>query len=182
MNIFLTGLPGIGKTTIIKKVIEKLNRSTCGFFTNEEREGETRVGFKVETLFGMQGVLAHKDLKSKYRVGNYGIAVTGFEKIVSRELERCLRGSSIIIIDEIGKMELFSRRFQDLVLECLDAPNPVLGTIMYGHHPFVERIKKREDVKIFEVTRKNRNQMVNLLVNELAGEGKAKVSSGGKKV
>ena len=79
-------------------------------------------------------------------------------------------------------MELFSRRFQDLVLECLDAPNPVLGTIMYGHHPFVERIKKREDVKIFEVTRKNRNQMVNILVSELAGEGKAKVSSGGKKV
>jgi nucleoside-triphosphatase THEP1 len=157
-----------------------LNRSTCGFFTTEVREGETRVGFSVETLFGMQGTLAHKDLKSKYRVGNYGIAVTGFEKIVSRDLERCLRGSSIIIIDEVGKMELFSRRFQDLVLQCLDAPNPVLGTIMYGHHPFVERIKKREDVKIFEVTRKNRNQMVNILINELAGGSKAKVSSGEK--
>jgi nucleoside-triphosphatase len=174
MNIFLTGLPGIGKTTIIKKVIEKLNRSTCGFFTTEEKEGETRVGFKVETLFGMQGMLAHKELKSKYRVGNYGIAVTGFEKIVSRELERCLRGSSIIIIDEIGRMELFSRRFQELVLACLDAPNPVLGTIMHGYHPYVEKVKKREDVKIFEVTKQNRNQLVDLLVKEL---GEEKLSS-----
>ncbi len=176
MNIFLTGLPGIGKTSIIKKVIEKLNRSTCGFFTMEEKAGETRVGFNNETLFGMQGVLAHRDLKSKYKVGGYGIAVTGFEKIVSRELERCLRGSSIIIIDEVGKRELFSRRVQELVLVCLDAPNPVLGTIMYGHHPFVEKLKNRTDVKIFEVTRKNRNQLVNELVKELSNSSKPKVT------
>lgn len=170
MNYFLTGLPGIGKTTIIKKVIEKIERSTCGFFTTEIRVGENRVGFSVKTLFGMEGVLAHKEFKSKYRMGSYGISVTGFEKIVSRELERCLRGHSIIIIDEIGKMELFSRRFQELVLICLDAPNPVLGTIMHGYHPFVEKVKKREDVKIFEVDKQNRNQMVNILMGEFKKE------------
>jgi len=180
MNYFLTGLPGIGKTTIIKKVIEKLGKPACGFFTTEIKVGETRVGFSVQTLFGMEGVLAHKDFKSKYRVGRYGVAVTGFEKIVSRELERCLRGKSIIIIDEVGKMELFSRRFQELVLNCLDAPNPVLGTIMYSYHPLVEKVKKREDVKLFEVTKKNRNQMVDILVKELKGEDKSGISSGGK--
>ncbi|MDH4222458.1 MAG: NTPase [candidate division Zixibacteria bacterium] len=167
MNYLLTGLPGIGKTSIIKEVIEKLGMSACGFFTSEIKEGESRVGFSVQTLFGMEGVLAHKEFRSKYRVGGYGVAVSGFEKIVSRELERCLRGKGIIIIDEIGKMELFSRRFQELVLVCLDAPNPVLGTIMFGYHPYVEKVKKREDVKVFEVTKKNRNQLVELLVEEI---------------
>lgn len=177
MNYLLTGLPGIGKTTIIKKVIEKLGKSACGFFTTEIKVGEARVGFSVQTLFGMEGVLAHKEFRSKYRVGSYGVAVTGFEKIVSRELERCLRGKSIIVIDEIGKMELFSRRFQELVLACLDAPNPVLGTIMRGYHPYVEKVKAREDVKIFEVTKQNRNQLVDLLVKELSGEKKSSTSS-----
>lgn len=180
MNYLLTGLPGIGKTTVIKKVIEKLNKSACGFFTAEIKVGETRVGFSVQTLFGMEGVLAHKEFKSKYRVGGYGVGVTGFEKIVSRELERCLRGKSIIIIDEIGKMELFSRRFQELVLICLDAPNPVLGTIMYSYHPLVVRVKEREDVKIYEVTKKNRNQLVDILVEELKGEESNRISSGKK--
>ncbi len=177
MNYLLTGLPGIGKTTIIKKVIEKSGKSSCGFFTTEIKVGESRVGFSVQTLFGMEGVLAHREFRSKYRVGGYGVAVTGFEKIVSRELERCLRGKSLIIIDEIGKMELFSRRFQELVLNCLDAPNPVLGTIMHGYHPYVEKVKAREDVKIFEVTRQNRNQLVDLLVKELGGEKKSSTPS-----
>jgi len=180
MNYFLTGLPGIGKTTIIKKVIEKMNKSTCGFFTSEIKVGENRVGFSVQTLFGMEGVLAHKEFKSKYRVGGYGVGVTGFEKIVSRELERCLRGKSIIIIDEIGKMELFSRRFQELVLICLDAPNPVLGTIMYSYHPFVVRVKEREDVKIYEVTKKNRNQLVDILVEEFKCGDNSRIPSGEK--
>jgi len=159
MNIFLTGLPGIGKTTIIKKVIEKLNRSTCGFFTNEEREGETRVGFKIETLFGMQGVLAHKDLKSKYRVGNYGIAVTGFEKIVSRELERCLRGSSIIIIDEIGKMECMSPQFVTAMRALLHSRKPVVATIARRGGGFITEVKARKDAELWEVTRANRDGM-----------------------
>lgn len=167
MNYLLTGHPGVGKTTIIKKIIEKLKLPAGGFYTEEIREDNVRMGFAVATLSGFKGVLAHRNFKSRYKVGNYGVGVYTLNRIGVKEIQMCLMEKKIIVIDEIGKMELLSPQFQEVVEKALNADNPVLGTVTLAHHPFAQKVKAREDVKIFEVTRENRDEILKTLTKEL---------------
>jgi len=170
MNYLLTGLPKSGKTTIIKKLVQKLEGPAGGFFTEEIKEDNIRVGFSIRTLSGKEGILSHKNFKSKYRVGKYGVGINTLDKIGVKEIEDSLEKGKIIIIDEIGKMELFSKGFQDVVWRALESKNPLVATIIFVKHPFADKVKKRTDVKVFEVTKKNRNELVEVLVKKLKKE------------
>jgi len=167
MNYLLTGHPGVGKTTIIKKLIEKLKLPAGGFYTEEIREDNKRTGFAVATLSGFKGVLAHRNLKSRYKVGEYGVGVYTLNRIGVKEIQMCLMEKKLIVIDEIGKMELLSPQFQGMVEKALDADNPVLGTITLARHPFAQKVKDRDDVKIIEVTKENRDKVLKTLTKEL---------------
>jgi nucleoside-triphosphatase len=167
MNYLLTGHPGVGKTTIIKKLIEKLKLPAGGFYTEEIREDNMRMGFAIVTLSGLKGVLAHRNFKSRYKVGSYGVGVYTLDRIGVKEIQMCLVEKKVIVIDEIGKMELLSPQFQAVVQKALDADNLVLGTITLAHHPFAEKVKARDDVKIYEVTRENQDQVLKTLTKEL---------------
>lgn len=167
MNYLLTGPPRSGKTTIIKEIIQRLGESAGGFYTEEIRRKGVRVGFSIKTLFGQEGTLSHIDFKSKYRVGKYGVNLDTLDKIGSKEIEKALAQNKIIIIDEIGKMELFSNRFKDLVGEALDSENPVLATIIFVKHPFADRVKRRKDVKIVDVSKKSKTEVVDSIIKEL---------------
>jgi nucleoside-triphosphatase len=167
MNYLLTGHPGVGKTTIIKKAIEKLKLPAGGFYTEEIREDDMRVGFAVVTLSGLKGVLAHRNFKSRYKVGNYGVGVYTLNRIGVKEIQGCLLEKKIIVIDEIGKMELLSTQFQEAVEKALNADNPVLGTITLARHPFAQKVKTRDDVKMFEVTKENQDEVFKALIKEL---------------
>jgi len=167
MNYLLTGHPGVGKTTIIKKLIEKLKLLAGGFYTEEIREDKVRMGFAVVTLSGFKGVLAHRNFKSRYKVGNYGVGIYTLNRIGVKEIQMCLMERKMIVIDEIGKMELLSPQFQGVVEKALNADNTVLGTITLARHPFVQRVKARDDVKIIEVTKENRDEVFKALTKEL---------------
>jgi nucleoside-triphosphatase len=167
MNYLLTGHPGVGKTTIIKKALEKLKLLAGGFYTEEIREDDKRMGFAIATLSGLKGVLAHRNFKSRYRVGEYGVGVYTLNRIGVKEIQMCLIEKKIIVIDEIGKMELLSPQFQEVVEKALNADNPVLGTVTLARHPFAQKVKSRDDVKIFEVTKENRDEVLKALIKEL---------------
>jgi nucleoside-triphosphatase len=167
MNILLTGHPGVGKTTIIRKVIQKLKIPAGGFYTEEIRENDLRMGFAVVTLSGFKGVLAHRNFKSRYKVGQYSVGVYTLNRIGVKEIEMCLMEKKLIVIDEIGKMELLSPQFQAAVEKALDADNPVLGTITLARHPFIQKIKARKEVKIVDVTKENRDEVLKVLTKEL---------------
>jgi nucleoside-triphosphatase len=167
MNYLLTGHPGVGKTTIIKKLIDKLKLPAGGFYTEEIREDNMRMGFAIVTLSGLKGVLAHRNFKSSYKVGDYGVGVYTLERIGVKEIQMCLVEKKVIVIDEIGKMELLSPEFQEAVKKALDADNLVLGTITLARHPFAEKVKARDDVKIYEVTRENQDEVLKVLSKEL---------------
>ena len=167
MNYLLTGHPGVGKTTIIKKLIEKSKLPAGGFYTEEMREDNVRTGFAVVTLSGFKGVLAHRNFKSRHKVGKYGVGVHTLNRIGVTEIELCLVEKKVIVIDEIGKMELLSPRFQEAVWKALDAENPVLGTITLARHPFAQKVKERDDVKIYEVTKENQDEILKALTKEL---------------
>lgn len=167
MNYLLTGHPGVGKTTIIMRLVDKLKLPAGGFYTQEIREDNIRKGFAVVTLSGFKGVLAHRNFKSRYRVGDYGVGVYTLNRIGVKEIEMCLMEKKIIVIDEIGKMELLSPQFQAVVEKALNADNPVLGTITLARHPFAQKVRERDDVRIIEVTRENRDEVLKTLIKDL---------------
>ena len=158
-NILLTGRPGIGKTSIIKEVLESLNLDAGGFYTKEIREGGIRKGFEIIALNGRKGILAHVDCKSSYRVSRYGVNIKDLEEIAAPTIESALRDKECIIIDEIGRMELYSPKFCSWVKKALDSEKKVLGTIQAGHNEFLDSIREREDTKIIEVTFENREKI-----------------------
>jgi nucleoside-triphosphatase len=162
MNILITGKPGVGKTTLIQKVVQG-HENLCGFFTKEIRENRKRVGFAIETMDGRKGVLAHVSIKSPFRVSKYGVNLEDIDEVCvpSLSVEGCL-----IIIDEIGKMELFSEKFKQKVEEALDT-GKVVATIMEQSHPFTDKVKRRKDVKVFVLTEDKRNELVTILKMEL---------------
>ncbi|MGB8657909.1 MAG: NTPase [Candidatus Zixiibacteriota bacterium] len=167
MNYLLTGHPGVGKTTIIRKVIGKLKLPAGGFFTEEIRENDMRMGFAIVTLSGFKGVLAHRNFKSRYKVGDYGVGVYTLNRLGVKEIQMCLMEKKFIVIDEIGKMELLSPQFQDVVEKALNADNPVIGTITLANHPFAQKVRNRTDVKIFEVTKENQEKILKALTAQL---------------
>ncbi len=157
-NIFITGKPGIGKTTLIKRICNKLG-GVGGFFTEEIREGRARVGFRVQSFDGTQGILSHISVQSRFRVGKYKVDVETFEEIGVASVEQALQNGRIVVIDEIGKMELFSERFKEVVRMVLDSPQNVLATVPLYSIPFVDTFKMRNDVQLIEITFENRNQL-----------------------
>lgn len=159
MNILLTGRPGVGKTTIIREVIDSLDLDAGGFYTQEIREGGVRKGFEIRTLDGKCGILAHVDCKSPFRVSKYGVNVNDLEGIAAKSITDALGKKPYIIIDEIGRMELYSPKFQRAVKEALDSPSAVLGCIQARHNPFLDGIRVRDDTRIIEVTHQNRGNL-----------------------
>jgi nucleoside-triphosphatase len=161
-KILITGKPGIGKTTVIKKIFQKLGNKAVGFFTEDYRDLKThrRKGFKVITFDGKEEILADVNLKSNYKVGKYGVNIKGFEKVAVPVLEKALNSKDkIIIIDEIGKMEFYSQKFRNLIWEIMKDPElKVIATISQkDFHPIIKKIKNLPDVEIVEVKQENRN-------------------------
>jgi len=158
-NIFITGKPASGKTTLIIEIIKELNLNAGGFYTLEIREKGVREGFKITTLDGEEGILAHIDIKSPYKVSKYKVNIKDLEEIGVKSISDALKESKTVIIDEIGLMEMKSEKFKKAVLTALNSKSKVLGTIRLEHHPFTDKIKARKDTKIFHLTRENREEI-----------------------
>jgi nucleoside-triphosphatase len=166
-TILLTGRPRVGKTTIIKDVVRRLPGQAGGFYTEEMRERGRRQGFKIVTLDGREGVLAHVDIESRMRVSKYGVNLADLEDIGVAAIREAIAEKDYVVIDEIGKMELFSRTFRDAVWEAIYSNKPVLGTITLSFHPWAEGVKALPQVTTVEVTKDNRNKMARQILGLL---------------
>jgi nucleoside-triphosphatase len=164
-NIFLTGAPSSGKTTIIKKVIEAIGLPANGFYTEEERIAGKRVGFLMKTLDGKMGYLAHQDIRTDVCIRRYGVSIENIETIAVPSIIPVNR--NVIILDEIGKMECFSEVFRQAAIKALDSPNIVMGTITFGGDDFIMGIKNRKDIEIHEVTPDNRDSLPDLIKRKI---------------
>lgn len=167
-SIFLiTGRPGIGKTTLIKKLASFLNpKYICGFYTEEIREKNERVGFKIITFNNGEEILAHINFQSPYKVSKYYVNVQNFEKLIIPEL-MLANERKIILIDEIGKMELFSKKFKEKIIKIFQLERIIVATIPISKIEFIERLKSSPKVKIYEINFENRNQLVKILREEI---------------
>ncbi len=171
IKVLLTGLPRSGKTTIIKKVIPELKRGyqLYGFYTEEIVENNERVGFEIITVDGEREILAHKTkILSTIQLKSYRINLSGFEKVALESLKRGLARNiknPLFIIDEIGKMELLSKEFRLLVTKLFDRPYNILATAPLRDLPFTRQLKKRSDLQIIEVTKKERDFLPERIIN-----------------
>ena len=160
-NIFVTGPPGCGKSTLIERVFQRIQGPMIGFFTREIREKGERVGFSITTLDGKKGVLAHENIRGRFRVGKYGVNITHIDQIAVPSM---IPGNQddIVVIDEIGKMECLSPLFRQTLIDILDSENPIIGSISQKGDRFIQNIKKKDDILLVEISESNRKELVNL--------------------
>ena len=158
-NILITGPPRCGKSTLIERVVERLDIPAIGFYTREMREKRTRVGFSITTLDGRQGILGHEDIKSRWRVGKYGVNLKDIDSIAVPAMLPTSE-EEVVVIDEIGKMECFSSAFRETLIRVMDSPNWVIGSIAQKGDEFIQGIKERADVTVITVTPQNRGMLV----------------------
>jgi nucleoside-triphosphatase len=165
----LTGRPGTGKTSLIKQAVAGFGGRAGGFYTEEIRGGGTRQGFQLVTLDGHEAILAHTGFSQRFRVGKYGVDVASFEKVGVAALRQAAAKADLIVVDEIGRMELFSAQFREVVLEIIGAGKRVLGTIMLQPHPWADAIKQNPQVNLVTVTRASYQQILDDIREWLSG-------------
>lgn len=166
-NILITGLPGVGKTTLIKRLCEIFKEfNPAGFYTSEIRENGFRTGFETVNLNGDSKIFAHTDLKSRNVVGKYKIDVKGFEKFLDTIFSK-EKKTGLYFIDEIAKMECKSKKFSRLILELLKSDKLVVASIAESGTGLIADIKKRNDIKIVELTPHNQDLVVKELTMEI---------------
>ena len=154
-NLLLTGQPRVGKTTLIKKLIQPLEIKIGGFWTEEIRAGGRRVGFRIRSNTD-EDVLAHIDSTSRSRVGPYGVNISAFERVGVRAIEQGMVSDDLIIMDELGRMELYSDRFRETAVHALDCTKPVLGVVQDRRNTFLDSIRARKDITLVRITLENR--------------------------
>ena len=165
--LLLTGKPGTGKTVLIKEAIARAKIEAGGFYTEEIRTGGVRQGFRIITLQGQDAILAHVGITSPYQISKYKVDVDSLNRVGISALRQALKDGDLVVIDEIGKMELLSPQFREAVLQAINSGKKVIGTIMLSPNPFADDIKRHPDVKLLLVTRANHGQILKEIIDWL---------------
>jgi nucleoside-triphosphatase len=160
-KILLTGLPGCGKTTAVIKIISTLDADkVSGFYTREIREENIRKGFSWTRLDGVTGILASVNTKSPCKVGRYGVDISEFERSVVPFLDVDYLSTELFIIDEIGKMECFSKKFIAAVRRLFASDRSVLATVAKKGKGFISEVKNFPGTKLFNLTAQNHDKII----------------------
>jgi len=170
--ILLTGRPGVGKTSVLLRATEELKSrglKVGGMISREVREGGFRVGFEILDLAtGRKGWLAHVEQPSGPRIGKYRVNLDDLNRVGAASIREAVRNADIVVVDEIGPMELCSPAFKRAVAEALKSSKPMLGTIhRRARDKLIEEAKSRGDAEILEVTLDNRSRLHKLIIEKV---------------
>jgi nucleoside-triphosphatase len=162
--LLITGSPGVGKTTVLTKTVSILKERGCrvgGMLSREVRENGVRVGFEILDLGSQErGWLAHVNQPSGPQVGKYHVNLTDLESIGAKAILNAVENCDIIAIDEIGPMELFSRKFRDAVQKALESTKTVMAVVHWKvQDKLIHDAKSRQDADIVTVTNENRERL-----------------------
>jgi nucleoside-triphosphatase len=172
-KVFLvTGPPMIGKTTVLIKVADGLKDQgyrVGGMVSQEVRLDGVRVGFEIcDYESGEVGWLAHVKQASGPKIGKYRVNLENLDFIGVKAIQSALSEADAVLIDEIGPMELCSKKFVEAVEEAISGDNCVLATIHYrANHPFVRKVKSKLDNRMLVVTRENRSKLPQRILDNI---------------
>ena len=162
--LLITGRPGAGKTTVIRKVAASLSgRRLAGFYTQEIRGRAGRRGFRLVTFDGRERIMAHVDFGGAERVGKYGVDVGVIDEIAGSAL-RGSRAVDVYLVDEIGKMECLSSAFVTAMRALLDSPARIVATIAQRGGGFITEVRQRSGALLWTVTHANRDALSDRIV------------------
>jgi len=166
--VFLTGSPGVGKSTVVRHAVEKIRTDGLkvgGMTSGDLRSGSARIGFEIRNLVtGETGVLAHVNQRTGPRIGRYRVNSEDLDRIGAEAILLAVKDADLIVIDEVGPMELTSRTFKDAVQAALVCGKPVLGTVhRNAQDPIVRAIKSGGGIEVLEVTHENRDTLPDIL-------------------
>ena len=166
-RVAVTGFPGAGKSTLVMRVLDRLGFRAGGVLAREVRIGGRRVGFELfDLLTGEVGTLASTDGRGP-KLGRYRVNLADLEDIGAKAIERAVREADLVVIDEVGPMELFSEAFAGAVEAALESEKPILVVVqMRSRHPLAVRIK--EEFKLFVVTEENREDLPGMIASEFS--------------
>lgn len=155
--LLITGRPGVGKTTLVRRLAEAFPGRVGGFYTQEVREGGRRTGFLLVTLEGAAAPFAHREWRhTVHRVGGYGVDVGVLERLGVAAIREAVAGRRAVLVDEVGKMELASPAFRDALEAAARGPTCLVATILLGHHPWADRFRQRPGATELVLTPSNR--------------------------
>jgi nucleoside-triphosphatase len=161
VRLLIAGRPGAGKTTVLSRLSELLQEAgvpLTGFLTRELRQRGRRVGFEIETFAGERGVLASVELPGPPRVGRYGVDLDAFEALALPAMKPPGE-KGVVLIDELGKMELASTRFREATLALFDHPVSIVATVQTRPHPFTASLRRQAEVETIPLTTANRDRL-----------------------
>jgi nucleoside-triphosphatase len=170
-RLLLEGRPGIGKTTVTRRLLQLLREAGVpvgGFITGELRTGGHREGFVVEAVSGAREVLAQVDPPGPPRVGRYGVDLAAFERVALPALGDSGPGG-VVVVDELGRMELASAAFCETVVELLGRDVAVVATVHHARHQLADALKRRPDTRVVRVTEATRDGLPEQLRDWLVG-------------
>ncbi|MCS7385912.1 MAG: NTPase [archaeon GB-1867-005] len=176
MLIFITGRPGVGKSTVCRRVIDSLkslNLRVGGVICPEVRIGRSRVGFKIiDLLSSSEGWLAHVNFKTRVRVGKYGVNLRDLESIGVNAISKALTSADVIVIDEVGPMELKSKSFENAVYTAFKSGKPVIAVIHWRLSGAMQRVFSNLNPEVFEVTLQNRERLPEIILRRILSQSR----------
>ena len=167
--LLLTGVPGVGKTTVIRRLAGLLaSQRVAGFYTEELRVAGQRQGFRLVGFDGRQGLVAHIDFPKDHRVGKYGVDVSALDRLAEATFTR-ESATAVFLVDEIGKMECLSPGFVAAMHKVLVSDHTVVATVSQKGGGFMAEVRQREDALLWTVTRDNRDRLPGRILAWLQG-------------
>jgi nucleoside-triphosphatase len=172
LKLFLTGDPGCGKTTAIRRVVEHLRGRVVltGFVTEEILRDGRRRGFRGVTLDGTTFPLAERDAPGDLRVGPYRVTLDGLETIGLAALEPG-EETQLVVLDEVGKMELLSERFRERVTALIEGETPLLATVAQHGVGFIRRLRNDPRITLIKIRRDRGDTAVGETIRRLRDAG-----------
>ena len=167
-HLLIAGRPGVGKTTLMKRLTQALPSAAIdGFLTEEFREEEQRLGFWLSPLDGRQVLLASRTMAQGIRVGPYRVNPSVLEDVAVPVIRRAVERARLLFLDEVGRMELCSKPFEAAVQAAFDRGPMIIATVGVAPIPFVTALKRRKDVELIPLTPTNRSLIAEELIARL---------------
>jgi nucleoside-triphosphatase len=170
--IILTGAPGVGKTTIVRDVAQKLKEGGVrvgGVVSREIRTNNVRTGFEFIDLATSDSDILASITGNGPRVGKYYVNLSGC-RFAAERLINALVTSEVIICDEIGPMELKSKELVDVVKNLLNIDNKVIVIVVMHQkleHPLADEFRKKSS-SLISINLRNREGLIKTLLDRLS--------------